>query len=449
MRKKIKIGKPYIVETSDSEIFGKAVKLCAKITMENPNTKNVETKECFFEFDQKYQKNICAERSDAFVIGLLSTAMENDMDIEFEMPLSERLYYQLTNYYIPMIAKYNSNYPLYNINLMGPFDDRIISNKKAVATGCSGGVDSFYTIAKHLSDEVHANHKLTHIVFSSNGITDANEERLKNNYKKNFSTMQKIADDCNIELIGCYNNLGYFYKYPYKSFVDFYTTTYCSVAFALQKLLSIYYASSGIPIEFFNLDISRGDFAGSAFDIFTLENLNTENLSFYSTGVEVNRNEKIKFISDFKPAQKNFVVCCAEISGGELMETMNCSNCKKCLRTMFSLYVINKLESFSDVFDIETFKKNINKKIGKILINDKDYTKISLHYAKENNVHISFMVYIYAYLVYAPLKIFRNIFKNSKIARKIYYKYDIDKKMNGYRAASYDYYMEKISKNDK
>ena len=169
MRKIIKIGKPYIKECNNSYVFGKSVLLCADVTMENPNNKKTETKECYFEFDKKYKNYLCDVRSDAFVMGLLTTAMENDMDIEFESPLSERLYYQLTTYYIPMVAKNNSNYPMYNIKIIGPTDNTVISNMKAVATGCSGGVDSFYTIAKHSSNDIPKSFKITHIIYSSSG----------------------------------------------------------------------------------------------------------------------------------------------------------------------------------------------------------------------------------------------------------------------------------------
>ena len=68
--------------------------------MINPNTNKKETKECYFEFEPEYSKFLCDERSDAFVTGLLTTAMENNMDIEFEAPISEQLYYQLMTYYI-------------------------------------------------------------------------------------------------------------------------------------------------------------------------------------------------------------------------------------------------------------------------------------------------------------------------------------------------------------
>ena len=448
MKKIIKIGKPYITQ-GKSDIFGESVKLCAKVTFENPNNNQIETKECYFEFEKKYKKYLCIERSDAFVMGLLTAAMENDMDIEYETPISERLYYQLMTYYIPMVAKYNSKYPMNNIKLMGPTDSKIISNEHAVATGCSGGVDTFYTIAKHVTKIIPKSNRLTHIIYSSSCTSDFIDQRVKDIYISNLNFINNIAKECNVISINCYNNLYEFYKIPFRGFNMFFTTTFSSVAFSLQKLISIYYASSGTPIEYFNIDIEKTKgWDGSAIDIFTVANLNTENLSVYSTGIEVNRNEKIKYIADYKPAQNNLKVCGMESSGSKSNNGFNnCSHCKKCLRTMFSLYAINKLDSFNKVFDTKSFRQNINKNIGKLIsIDHNSFTKESISLCKQNKVKISFKAYMYAYLYYKPIKILKKIFHNSLIVRKIYYKLNLDYKLDGYRDPSYDYYKEKINK---
>ncbi len=444
MRNKIVISKPYIQEC-ESEIFGDAVRLCANITMLDPNTHIEKTKECYFEFDENYKKYLCPERSDAFVMGLLSSAMELDMDIEFEAPISERLYYQLTTYYIPMVAKYNSSYPMNNIRLFGSYDDRQIKNEKAVATGCSGGVDTFYTIAKHLSKDIPESNKITHIVYSSSGTSDFNKERVKNEYKKNITSILNIAKDCNLEAICCFNNLFEFYKIPYRAFNMFYSTTFGSVAYALQKLIHIYYVSSGDPISNFSLNLNKTNgHDSSVFDVFTTQCMNSENLTFYSAGMEYSRIEKEKYIADFIPAQKNLKVC-AEIAfmDNNNVKYNNCSICSKCLRTMVQFYSFNKLNNFKDVFDVEEFYKHKAKYVGKMIgLNKKSYVKDMKKIAKANNVKISFGSYIYAYLWYRPIKFLRHIFRNSILARKLYYKLNLDYKLDGYRGPAYEAYQE-------
>ncbi len=440
MRKKIKIGKPFIKENTDSLIFDESIQLCANVTMENPNNHKIESKVCYYEFDKKYKKYLCDNRSDAFVMGLLTTAMENDMDIEFESPISEKLYYQLSTYYIPLVSKNNSSYPMYDIKIAGPTDNKIIKNEKAVATGCSGGVDSFYTIAKHTSNDIPKSYKLTHIVCSSSGTSDFTQERVIKNFKNTFDEIQKIADDCNLNAIVCYNNLYEFYKVPFKGFQTFANTTYGSIAFALQKLISIYYLSSGPSLTYFNMDINvNGVGDASSFDLLTAQCITSENISFYSTGMELDRIEKQEYISDFEPAKKNLKVCGAYEYIKDL-HFINCSRCKKCIRTMSHLYVLGKLDNFKDVFDVEYFYKNKNKLLGKFLgIDHGYYIKKTSDMGKKYNHKIPLLAYFYCYCLYKPLKFFKKLLKDSKIIKKIYYKSGIDIKINGYRDPAHEF----------
>ena len=345
-----------------------------------------------------------------------------------------------------MISKYNADYPMHNIKLIGPLDNSSIKNEKAVATGCSGGVDSFYTIAKHLSKDVPNTNKLTHIVYSSSGTSDVNDKRIKDEYKRNIPTISNIAKDCNLESIFCFNNLYKFYKTPFRGFTMFYTTTFSSVAFALQKLISIYYASSGDPITNFNLQISKArGYSSATFDVFTLSCINNENLNFYSAGQEYSRIEKEQYIADFNPAHKNLIVC-AYMPYLEKPETKykNCSMCPKCLRTMTQFYVINKLDYFKDVFNVEEFYRHKTKYIAKMIAsNKKSYVNDMENFAKKNQVKIPFCSYLLAYL-YKPFKLLKNILKKSFFVRKIYYKLNLDYKIYGYRDPKYESYKEKI-----
>ena len=445
MRDSIKIGK-IKAEKVKSKVFDSAIKLCADITMKNPNTGVLEKKECFFEFDDKYEKYLVAERSDAFVAGLLVTALENNLDIEFENPISERLYYQLTTYFIPMISKYNSKYPLYNISLKGNKDNSIIPNKNKVATVCSGGVDSFYTMIKHGRDYEIESKRLTHIVYSSSGTDETLEEVVIKNYKHNMSHIERIAKECNLELISCYNNLYQFYKKPFKGFTAIYATTFGSVAYALQKLLSTYYISSGDPISEFNLDLSKTHgHDASVFDVFTTGCMNTENLMFYTSGSEYDRIEKENYIANNEQAQKLLVVCAYNNYAKEHEKHMNCSKCPKCLRTMAQFYSLGKLENFKESFDIEEFMNHKAKNLGKMMaLNKHTYVNDMKKTAKENNVRIPIISYFYCYFWYKPIKKLRKIFKKSTLARKIYYKFNLDYKLDGYRGPNYSNYKDKI-----
>lgn len=447
-RNKILISKPYI-KKSNSGLFGPSARLCAMVTMYSPNTGKLEERECFFEFEERYEQYLCAERSDAFVLGLLTCALETGSDIEYTEPISERLYYQLTEHYIPMLAKYNVSFPIYSIRLIGESDKSAIQNEGAVSTGCSGGVDSFYTIKKHLGDDIMETNRLTHLVCSSSGTLDYDERRIENTYKRIMSLVKDIAKECGLDYIWCFNNLHTFYKRPYEGFSMFYTTTYASVAFALQKLISVYYVSSGDPITKFSIDISKADgHDGQVFDVFTVSNMNTENMRVYSSGAECSRIDKEKYIADYIPAQKFLSVCGIEYQGAETNKALlNCSRCGKCLRTMTQFYALGVLDNFRRTFDVDSFTRSKSKRIGKMMaVNKSSYVNDMKKAAKERGVDIPISAYIYKFFWYKPLKMARKIFRNSVLARKFYYKFRIDYLLDGYRSANYELYRKIFAK---
>lgn len=445
MRKKIIVGKPYIKNNVVSKVNKNGVRLCSDVEMENPNTKVIEKRTLYYEFDIRFAQYLCAERSDAFVIGLITTAMENDMDIVFEAPISERLYYQLTTNYIPMISKFNPTRQKV-INLIGSFTNLSIGNAGGIATGCSGGVDSFYTIVRHNSEHTVKEYQLTHLIFSSCGTQDVISERIEAYYNNYYPRMQELANLLGCDCIGCYTNIHEFYKYPYQGFSTFFATIYGSVAYAIQKLLTVYYINSGDPITEFTMDLDKAHgHDASIFDIFTVGCMNTENLTFYSSGIELTRMEKEKYISNDSNAQEFLTVCGIETSGYTVAQRGNCSNCTKCLRTMVQLYTINELDKFDRVFDLNDFYKHKSKRIGKMLaVNKRSYVIDTIKEAKKNGVKLGIKSYLWKDFFYKPIIFFSKLFNKNKLARKLYYKFNIDYKLHGYRNAKYEYYKDKI-----
>ncbi len=439
MIKKLLIRTPSVTDAV-SMFFEQGVRLSAVIESLDEEGRTVSEKTCYFEFSSEYKAYLDDGRSDAFVLGLLSAAMEYGYDIGFEAPISKRLCYQLDNFYIPLISRFNEKYPMHCIALDGPVTEKSAACAGAVATGCSGGVDSFYTIVKY-RDGLHGE-KLTHLVCSSSGTLDHNIDRINKSYRKILDYVRRIGADAGLPVIGCFNNLYEFYAYPYKSFNTFFTTTFCAVALALDKLVSIYYVNSGIPENVVDLDITTVPGRDcSVFDVFTVQCLCTESTTFYSSGFETaNRNEKIAFLADDSLAQKYLAVCGAEMDGADIpYDVFNCSKCKKCIRTMFSLYAINKLDGFSKTFDTNDFKRNLGKRIGAALAYDhKEFNDVSIRTAKENGVGIPATAFLYKWFVFIPLELCRRAFRRFPLIKKIGYALKIDYFMGGYRRGKND-----------
>ena len=146
-----------IIENIHKEIKENYVYLYADISIIN------EKKVLWYRFSKEYEKYICEERSDAFIVGLFYFSLINGYDIETKIPMSEKLLFQLKNYYIPMLVGTTDFFNHIEIN--APFTDEKITNEGAVGTALSCGVDSFYTILKGLNSEFKK-YKVTHVLFT-------------------------------------------------------------------------------------------------------------------------------------------------------------------------------------------------------------------------------------------------------------------------------------------
>ena len=98
------IGKPYVKKMEDKS------RLISEITVDGKVNK------IYVEVDSIYEKYLCYERCDAFLIPLFYYGMKYNHDIICEAPVSEDLYYQITEYLIPLLKR-NSHNSLFNINI--------------------------------------------------------------------------------------------------------------------------------------------------------------------------------------------------------------------------------------------------------------------------------------------------------------------------------------------
>ena len=92
----IKIRKPYI------KIKEEKVRLCSVVNYDGNDN------EIWYEVDKEYGEFLCHERADAFLLAFLPYAMAFKHDIEIEGAVSEKLLYQLNNYYIPALSKFSN-----------------------------------------------------------------------------------------------------------------------------------------------------------------------------------------------------------------------------------------------------------------------------------------------------------------------------------------------------
>lgn len=416
-RECLRIGKPEVVTDGEKSILRVEVDECGtKKTLE-------------YRVDREYEQYLTWERSDAFVVSLLFYAMIKQLDIVWGVPCNEQLIYQLETFFIPVCAKETAY--MHRIKLSGPTTNELLSGENGVATGISNGVDCSYTLHKYLNHPFSEN-RLTHVFFTPWYLTEKSEEYKKNYLEYYLRILPGCAEELGVKLVYVEMNLdeqfsvGHFQDEVCGLIQDagLGTLKFCAAPMALQKMLYVYYLSSGFSASGFSF--KADDVAH--FDIFTLPLLTTKALRFYSSGMEATRAEKVAAISDWKYAKEHLLVC----ERGE----KNCGRCGKCIRTMSDLYGMGKLDEYVKVFPVDDYKKNFTKRMAYVLARCKTVTdgqilfNESLVQFRENGYKIPALSYILC-PVYILFDFARKLLSEKKWARRIYRRFNLDVKLYG------------------
>jgi hypothetical protein len=333
----LKIGKPYIVQND------KTSRLCSVIS------ENGAKYEMWFEVEQKYEEYLCHERADAFLLVILPYAMEKQLNIESEADISEQLFYQISTFFTVSMAKYVPGYN--NIKITANLNSKHLPCANAVGTGLSCGVDSFYSIYTNLKGAAKG-FNLTHLTFFNVGSHgDKGGDTARALFKERIKASKTCADELGFDLLWVDSNISEFLNI---SFVATHTYRSFSAVLALQKFFKTYYYSSGYPVNEFSL--TKGELSSAYYDLLSAPCFSNENTTFYITGIERERIEKIEEITEYPPTYKHLNVC--------VIGSTNCSCCEKCVRTLLSLYAIGKLDLYKDVFNLESFYQNISRHLA-------------------------------------------------------------------------------------
>ena len=275
--KVLEIRQPYIKRT------GNKSRLCSDISWGD------RIRTLWFEVEREYEECLCTERIDSFLVALLPFAMLKNLNIHSDGYVSERLLYQLKTILLPSLS---ANIPEFHpIDIDAKCDGKVLESKNAVGTALTCGVDSFYTVLKHLDADLEG-FRLTHLTYfnimnsaSWQGREDSSREfsNARINYVKPAAEklgLKLVTVDSNFDKL--YNRFNYLATYAFR---------FCGTVLALQKLFGKYYWSSGHPFSQFNLTIDDITY----FDLLSVQCVSNENITFYSTGSEITRLEKTSY----------------------------------------------------------------------------------------------------------------------------------------------------------
>lgn len=356
----IKFGRPY-VEINDSSAT-------LKNTVEIDGKREI----LWFRVDIRYKDYLCYERGDAYLIAALNFAMRNHHDIEFDVPITGQLLFNIQNYLIPALIENNPSF--YPPKIITEVSDEVLPNHGAVGTGISCGVDSLHALATK-TNTCSKKLNITHLTFNNVG-SHGRGEMARRLYKSRLEKPQLFAKEFGYEFVLSDSNLMDVIRQSH-----FKTHTYSSMfpVFCLQKLFSTYYyASGGYRFNEFSLEDLPTLCPGS-YELLSLDTFSSPFLRIYSDGMGKSRLEKLSEVAKYPPSYKYLNVC--------LDDSDNCGKCEKCVRTLLGLDLLGVLDKYKSVFDIEYYKTNrkwyLQQMMYQIAKGKHDYFEMYPHFKRD------------------------------------------------------------------
>lgn len=329
-REQIVVGEPY------TEMVEESVRLCAQVLLHG------KSQTMWFSVPKEYGRYLTEDRADAFVAALLTTAMREGTDIVCKTAVSRQMLYQVNQYLIPMLLSQEGG-EYHAVTVRAEPADSLLECEGAACTGGTGGVDCMFTLLQDQKLPLGSRHKLTHLFLANDGAIEGDmpKETLRRMMDR---AERKIVPELGLRMLGIDTNLSQILPEKFFKVVNF---RHGAAILALQKLLGTGLISSGY--RYFE---PRADDAGIAYcDMLIAACLSTEYTVFHSTGAGFSRIQKLEQLSQF-PLARHVLHPCIYVT-----PKINCGTCGKCLRTQVSLYALGELERFSDVFDVDKFKK--------------------------------------------------------------------------------------------
>ena len=289
---------------------------------------------------------------DPFVLVPVILGMYYKQDVHIDGNISPRLYHNMQHYLMNIFDRFSDRTSPISFTVNG--FDTVTRGVELVGTGISCGVDSLVTIHDNFVNENDPNFKINSLFFVNCGTHgDYEDPASHKKYRDRVALNKTAAEELGLPMYLVNSNFHAFSHKFGENQVGYLAIYSCILS--LQKYIKRYYTSSNYSYD----EIARYTELSKDYDIaeysesFMPHLVSTECFELVIDGCQYTRTEKTERISDWVFAQKHLNVCVPCLEDGR-----NCSNCNKCMWTLIPLEAMGKLENFSEVFDIETYKKN-------------------------------------------------------------------------------------------
>lgn len=327
---------------------------------------------CFFSTDSVNRDYVDEASSDCFLIGLLYTAMYAGCSLVLEGAVSRKLLFRTRRFLMPMlVAFFEGRLKSVEIRTGGLLSGEH-PDADVVATGFSGGIDSFHTIREfYLDYDGPPEDRVNTLLFFNVGSHGMGHDKerlawLENKFAERRKVLSRYAEEIGLPFVTVNSNIHAFMQ---SGHLQTSTLASLSAALFLERKLRLYYlASLGIPYHgmFYPDSKLDRDYDIEKIEDFILPHICTESFSVLSGGSAATRVQKTEAICHDPLVQKYLNVC-----GNQNTVATNCSVCYKCLRTLMALEILGVLPRFSGVFDLKRFSSRERSRYIATLLNNR------------------------------------------------------------------------------
>jgi hypothetical protein len=363
------------------------------------------TETLWYSLEEKFS-GFVTDLCDAPLVALLIPAIANGEDIHISGAISERLMYNLSGPYQRLLQHVIPS--LRRIKIYPEEVKALDQRASGVATGFSGGIDSYCVLADHYYSDVPAAFRLTHLLFNNVG-SHGHGKRGERKYRERYAHIKPVAERIGLPLIMVNSNVAAFYK-GLGVFQQTHTPRNASVPLLLQGGIGRYMYASTYSFT----DAFVGATYDTAYsDTIALPLLSTDVLDIFSVGSEYTRVEKTLRVAEISDSYSTLDVCVSVDNAG------NCSTCWKCLRTLLTLDIAGLIDRYSASFNLDAYKHRRTMYIGSVLSSYDLLQREIVHFAKYRHYPFPLLSHLYARLQYPARLAIRKSRLLNRAARKL------------------------------
>ena len=280
--------------------------------------------------------------ADAFVVGLIASAMYLGEDIRVEGMVSTRLAHGLDTYQNILNTWWPDTFKCVDIHYENLAERRQDLRPAGVACAFSGGVDSFHAVLQLLpSNMKYRDFSISHALLI-NGFDKLVDLERRGLAQTAFNTYQAALDQWDVTLLMVDTNVGSFRRgiLGRREMALSYSSPLAASAHALGGIFGRFGISGHGTYAYPDL-LPYG--SHPALD----HHLSSDQLQIVHAGTSHSRAKKIEMLADIPHVQENLVVCAkTPVFDQQTGLPVNCCECEKCVRTMVVLMIIGKLDDF-------------------------------------------------------------------------------------------------------